>query len=63
MVSNVPTFSFKGGNNAGKARLRLLSAGGVLLAFAIEPWITLAVMSTIYILTIPLAYWQQRQSD
>jgi CDP-diacylglycerol--serine O-phosphatidyltransferase len=60
MVSNVPTFSFKGGNKTGKVRLQLLAAAVVLLAFAIEPWITLAIMSTIYICTIPLAYWQQR---
>ena len=63
MVSNIPTFSFKGTKSVRKARIHLAIAALVLLAFALRPWWTLAFMSIIYMLSIPLAYWQQRHVE
>jgi CDP-diacylglycerol--serine O-phosphatidyltransferase len=63
MISNIPTFSFKGTKSARKARIHLAIATLVLLAFALKPWWTLALMSIIYMLSIPLAYWQQRHLE
>ena len=62
MVSRIPTFSIK------KIRIErqwqlsaLVGAGFVMALFVAEPWLTLASLCTIYVLTIPFSIMAARR--
>lgn len=62
MVSRIPTFSFKTAHFSPKWVLPLFLGIGLIVAGLITtPWLTLIVLGTIYLLTIPLSIKQHKK--
>ena len=56
MVSRIPTFAFKQVRVPGRYVVFVLLAVGALIAFLIsEPWATLGLLCSVYLLSIPYA--------
>ena len=62
MVSSIPTYSFKGTRLPQKLVLPLLVVAGLVIAgFLSEPWMTLASIIILYLVTMPLSYRSYRR--
>tara|TARA_Y100000588_G_C14260604_1_gene927444 strand:- start:1930 stop:2679 length:750 start_codon:yes stop_codon:yes gene_type:complete len=62
MVSSIPTFSFKGAKLPQKLIIPVFVVAGAFIAGALtEPWIALAALIVVYLLTIPLSYRSYRR--
>lgn len=57
MLSQIPTYSLKGLRLQRKFALPVMGVVGAILASLInEPWTTLAVISVVYLLSVPVSY-------
>ena len=64
MVSHLPTYSFKSFKVPHGFVLPVLACGGlVVAALVINPWLTLSVVASIYITTIPFAFFTRRRLE
>ncbi|MEJ0062109.1 MAG: CDP-diacylglycerol--serine O-phosphatidyltransferase [Alphaproteobacteria bacterium] len=62
MVSRLPTFSLKGRRVPQSWIVPILIAFGLLAAQLVtNPWRTLGLLNLLYIITLPLSWWQFRQ--
>ena len=64
MVSRIPSWSTKQLKLTPKFFIPMLTAGGLLLAVLIHaPWITLSVISVIYMASLPFAFQAYRKME
>lgn len=59
MILRIPTYSVKGFRLPGRMMMPVLGFIIFLIAsFITEPWITLAVVCLVYLLSLPVSYWR-----
>ena len=62
MVSQLPTFSFKGVRVPPKLVIPLLAGVGLIAAMLVStPWLTLSLIGIAYLISLPFSYRQYRR--
>ena len=62
MVSQIPTFSFKGARVPYRWALPVMIGGGLIVAGLLSaPWVTLAVVIIVYLCSIPISFLSYRR--